>query len=151
MRVKNFMRTNFVSVSLDTPIKRVNQLLHQFNIKYVLVTEKEDELIGIITYTDLFRHLLPSYVEFLTHADENILFPENIEERTLELINKPVKEIMTKEPETVKPELPLIEAGALMLANKVKQLPVVEGNKLLGIISYTDITWGLMIKNCKYF
>ncbi|NOX66427.1 MAG: CBS domain-containing protein [Chlorobi bacterium] len=151
MIVKNFMRTNYVSVSLDTPIKRVNQFLHQFNIKYVLVTEKEDELIGIITYTDLFRHLLPSYVEFLTHADENIFFPENIEERTLDLINKPVKEIMTKEPETVKPELPLIEAGALMLATKVKQLPVVEGNKLVGVISYTDITWGLMIKNCKYF
>ncbi|VAX25034.1 hypothetical protein MNBD_IGNAVI01-2605 [hydrothermal vent metagenome] len=151
MIVKNFMRTNFVSVSSDTPIKRVNQLLHQFNIKYVLITEKEDELIGIVTYSDLFRHLLPSYVEFLTHADENILFPENIEERTLELIDKPVKEIMTKEPETVRPELPLIEAGALMLANKVKQLPVVEGDKLIGIINYTDITWGLMIKNCKYF
>ncbi len=151
MKVEDFMRTDFISLRSDTSIKKVNQLLHQLNIKYILITSKNNELEGIITFSDLFRHLFPSYTDFLTHAEENMLFPENIEERALELVNKHCKEIMTKEPETVKPGLPLIEAGALMLAHKVKQLPVVEKKEVVGVISYTDITWGFMIKNCKYF
>lgn len=150
MEIKDIMRENFVTVEPDTPIKRVNQLLHQLNCNFVLV-EDDQKLFGIVTFSDLFRHLLPSYSNFLAHADENMLFPKHIEERALELINKPVTEIMTREPETVKTSLPIIEAGALMLAHKVKQLPVVDGDKVVGVISYTDITWSLIIKNCKYF
>jgi len=151
MRVKDLMRKNFVTVQQNATIKEVNQLIHRLNVEYILVNDDEDKLVGIITYSDLFRHLIPSYSDFLVHEDKNILFPKNIEKRTLELIAKPVIEIMTREPETVRPSLPLIEAGALMLAQKVKQLPVVEDGHLLGVIRYTDITWGLMTKDSKYF
>lgn len=151
MRVKDLMRKNFVTIQQEAAIKEVNQLIHRLDVEYILVNDNEDKLVGIVTYSDLFRHLIPSYSDFLVHEDKNILFPKNIEERTLKLIEKPVMEIMTREPETVGPSLPLVEAGALMLAHKVKQLPVVEDGNLLGVIRYTDITWGLMIKNCKYF
>lgn len=151
MKVKDIMRQNFFRIQNDEPVKRANQLLHQFQLKYLIVVDNDNKLLGIVTYSDLFRHLLPSYSDFLSHADENILFPESIEERTVELMNKPVTEIMTKEPITASPDLPIVEAGALMLANKVKQLPVVKDEKLLGVVSYTDITWGLLLKNCKYF
>ncbi len=151
MIVEKFMRTDFVSLRGNATIKRVNQLLHQMNTSYILITDKNNKLEGIITFSDLFRHLLPSYTDFLTHAEQNMLFPEKIEEKAVELVNKKSKEIMTKEPEFVHPNLPLIEAGAFMLAHKVKQLPVVEKGKVVGVISYTDITWGFMLKNCKYF
>ena len=151
MIVEEFMRTDFVSLRGSSTIKKVNQLLHQMNISYIIITDENNKLEGIITFSDLFRHLLPSYTDFLTHAEQNMLFPEKIEKRATELVNKKAKEIMTKEPEYVRPSLPLIEAGALMLAHKVKQLPVVEKGKVIGVISYTDITWGFMLKNCKYF
>ncbi|NOX17202.1 MAG: CBS domain-containing protein [Chlorobi bacterium] len=151
MKVKEIMRKSYVSVTPDTQIKKVNQLLHQFHLKYLLITNEENELIGIVTYSDLFRHLLPKYSDFLAHTKENILKPDVLEEKTMELIHRPVTEIMTREPEKISPDLPIIEAGALMLAHKVKQLPVVEENKLTGVITYADITWGLLIKNCKYF
>jgi len=36
-----------------------------------------------------------------------------------------------------------------MTAKKIKQLPVIENNRLVGVISRTDITWGLLLKYCK--
>jgi len=149
MKVRDFMQLDFVTLRPDEKIKRVNQLLKQ-NLKFVLVTNKENEVEGIITFSDLFRHLLPSYIDFLVHTEANILFPENVEKRALELVNKHAKEIMTKEPETVHPNLPLVEVGIFMLANKTI-IPVIEKGKLVGVISYTDITWGLMMKSCKCF
>ena len=52
---------------------------------------------------------------------------------------------------TVEPDTPAVHAAALMVAHHVKQLPVVENGKLVGIVGYKDITWGFLLKDCKYF
>lgn len=150
MKVKDLMRTNYVTITHDTHIRDVNRILHQYNLKNLLIINDSDELVGIVTYSDLFRHLLPNYNMLLLHnkIEHN---PEKIEDMAVEIFNKPVEEIMTKEPETVTPDLPILEAGALMLAHKVKQMPVIDNGKLVGIINHTDITWGLLLKDSKFF
>ena len=41
----------------------------------------------------------------------------------------------------------VVEAGSLMISKNVKQLPVIDGNNdLVGVISFRDITWGLLMK-----
>ena len=72
--------------------------------------------------------------------------PGLMEERVLDIGNVPVAEIMTKNVITVSPQSHAIKAGALMTARRVKQLPVMEAGKVVGIISYTDIGWGLMLR-----
>jgi CBS domain-containing protein len=51
---------------------------------------------------------------------------------------------MTRNVITVSPDLEALQAGATMTARHIKQLPVVQNHKLLGIIGHTDIGWGLM-------
>ena len=53
---------------------------------------------------------------------------------------------MTKNVITVSPDLEALKAGATMTARRVKQLPVVRNHKVIGIISHTDIGWGLMMQ-----
>jgi CBS domain-containing protein len=55
-----------------------------------------------------------------------------------------VDEIMTRNVITVSPDLEALKAGAIMTARRIKQLPVVHNHKVMGIISHTDIGWGLM-------
>jgi CBS domain-containing protein len=57
-----------------------------------------------------------------------------------------VDEIMTRNVITVSPDLEALKAGAIMTARHVKQLPVVQNHKVTGIISHTDIGWGLMMQ-----
>jgi CBS domain-containing protein len=72
-----------------------------------------------------------------------ILTERDLLERVLEKCRNPretsVSEIMTKQVITGKLDMQLIEAARLMFENKVKKLPIVEGRKLVGIITVTDI------------
>ena len=54
--------------------------------------------------------------------------------------------MMTTDVVTVSPDLELLKAGALMTAHHFKQLPVVRDQKVVGIISHTDVGWGLMVQ-----
>ncbi|MEM0095691.1 MAG: CBS domain-containing protein [Candidatus Bathyarchaeia archaeon] len=64
-------------------------------------------------------------------------------ERVLEKCRNPketkVSEIMTKHVITGKPDMGLIEATEVMFKNKVKKLPIIKENQLVGIVTLTDI------------
>lgn len=150
MKVSDLMNNCPVTVTPDTPLRKINLLMHRYHLNSVLVTSDDGKLEGIITYSDLFRQLLPSYEKLMT--EEYLLQrPELLEEDTVDLINRPVKEVMTDNVKTIAPDTAAVKAGALMNAHKVKQLPVVDGDKLVGIISFTDITWGLLLKSAQLF
>lgn len=53
--------------------------------------------------------------------------------------NNLIKEVMTKKVTTIEVDKSLQEANNVLLSNKFRHLPVVENNKLKGIISLTDI------------
>jgi acetoin utilization protein AcuB len=67
-----------------------------------------------------------------------------MEDRFTDIARVPVDEIMTRKVITVSPDLEVLKAGATMTTNRVKQLPVVRNDKVVGIISHTDIGWGLV-------
>ena len=145
MKVSDLMRTFFLAVPPDTTLRKANELMHQFGSDYILVTEGE-KLLGMVTYSSLFRQILPSYDEVM--QDETYWFnPASIEERAADVSKKKVNEIMTKELIKINPGMLVVEAGALMASKKIKQIPVIDSNDdLVGVISFKDITWGFLIK-----
>lgn len=72
-----------------------------------------------------------------------ILTERDMLERVLEKCKNPketrVSEIMTRQVIVGKPDMQLVEATRLMFENKVKKLPIVEGNRLAGLVTLTDI------------
>jgi acetoin utilization protein AcuB len=50
-----------------------------------------------------------------------------------------VKDWMTTDPIVVSPDTPIIEAQKIMRDNRVRRLPVVQGGKLLGVVTYRDL------------
>lgn len=72
-----------------------------------------------------------------------ILTESDLLERVLEKCKNPketrVSEIMTRQVIVGKPDMQLVEAARLMFENKVKKLPIVERNRLAGIVTLTDI------------
>lgn len=62
------------------------------------------------------------------------------------LLKVPVKNIMTKKLVTAKPEMSLQEAFELMLRNKIRRLPVLENDNLVGIVTEKDLMrWVLRV------
>ena len=148
MKVSELMSPSVITVELKTPLRHVLQLLRRFHLNDVLVVDDNHELAGIVTYSDLIRSLLPSETELMEHP-EYICSPESMEDRFPDWAKISVDQIMTERVITVSPGIEILKAGAIMSARRVRQLPVVRDQDLIGIISYTDIGWGLISQNSR--
>jgi CBS domain-containing protein len=145
MKVLELMNPKVITVGPKTPLREILQLMLRYHLNGIVVVDSEQKLAGIVTYSDLSRKLLPTQKELMEH-EEYLTTPELMEDRFRDIAGVPVDEVMTKNPITVSPDLEALKAGATMIAHRVKQLPVIRNHKVLGIISHTDIGWGLMMQ-----
>ena len=145
MKVLDLMNPKVITVGPKTPLREILQLMLRYHLNGILVVDSEQRLEGIVTYSDLSRKLLPTQKELMEH-EEYLTTPQLMEDRFRDIASVPVGEIMTRNVITVSPDLEALKAGATMTARRVKQLPVVQNHKVMGIISHTDIGWGLMMQ-----
>ena len=145
MKVLDLMNPKVITVGPKTPLREILQLMLRYHLNNILVVDSEQRLAGIVTYSDISRKLLPTQKELMEH-EEYLTTPQLMEDRFRDIASVPVGEIMTKNVITVSPDLEALKAGATMTARRVKQLPVVQNHKVMGIISHTDIGWGLVMQ-----
>ena len=145
MKVFELMSPRVVAVGPKTPLREVLRLMLRYHLNDILVVDDGQRLVGIVTYPDLSRKLLPTERELMEH-EEYMITPQLMEDRFRDIVSVPVDQIMTRDVITVPPDLEALKAGATMTARRIKQLPVVQNHKVMGIISHTDIGWGLMMQ-----
>jgi len=92
----------------------------------------------VITKADIFKSILPSYSDIL-EDERHLTDIEYIEDRIHRLSEMKARNIMGTPPITVSSDMPLVKAGSLMILRRVKQLPVVDDERLSGIVTLTDI------------
>jgi acetoin utilization protein AcuB len=115
------------TVSTDTSLKEALELLRSSPFRHLPVVDKEGKLAGIVTQRSL---LLSSPTSATTLS---------VFEVDYILSHTQVGQVMSSPVISVKPGLPLEEAAQVMIDHHIGCLPVVEDDKLVGIISDTDI------------
>lgn len=148
MKVKDLMLTDFITLSPNTTYQEAVSLLYKNNITGAPVINGKNEIVGYVSEKDLFRILYPYYQSFYEHP-ENYANGEKREEKAHEIRFHAVETFMNKSPITVEPDTPIMNAGALMLARRVHQLPVIENNKIVGMISREQIYKSVFKRNFK--
>lgn len=131
-RVREWMTRDPIFIEAKTPLPEAHQIMKQRRIRRLPVVDKAGHLVGIVTRGDV-REASPSNATSLSIYEIHYL-----------LSQLSVDEIMTRHPKTVSPDTTIKEAARLMLDNKISGLPVVEGNRLVGIITESDIFRGLI-------
>lgn len=126
MYVKNKMTANPYTISFNAPITEVIELMRVHNLKRVPVVDGE-KVVGVLTDVDL-QKVSPTKATTLSIYELNYL-----------LSKTKVSDAMTKNAITVSPDALLEEAALLMRQNRISTLPVVKDNKLVGIITESDI------------
>jgi CBS domain-containing protein len=122
------MSTDLITVSLDTTLPEVHQIMVSEEIRRLPVVDENGRLIGIVTLGDV-RGAQPSPATSLSIWEMNYL-----------LSSLDVQKIMTPDPITVTPDQTVGEAARIMLENRISGLPVIEtGGRLVGIITESDI------------
>ena len=126
MYVKNRMTSNPYVISPDGNIADALELMRKNRIRRLPVV-KSGKLVGIVTESQMLE-VSPSKATTLSIFEINYL-----------LSGTKISSIMTGEVKTILPDALLEEAALLMSDNEIGALPVVEGNKLVGIITEKDI------------
>lgn len=142
MLVKDIMSRNVVSVTKDTLLKKVSQIMVDKQISGLPVVDEEGYVISMITKSTIVELSLPSA---LRRAGDTygLLKMDNREYMTKlqEVANKRVEDvILKKEIISATSEMPVADAAAKMYTHGFRRLPVLDENKkMIGIITYTDI------------
>ncbi len=138
MRAREIMSTPVITVYRDTPLKEVAETMATHHISGVPVLDRDGRLCGIISESDFLIKL-----EYGALRDENRLgFLDRLADK-LGATPKPharsAGELMTEQVVTAGPDTVLREVVHLMTSRAVNRLPVVDGTRVIGIITRTDI------------
>lgn len=126
IRVSDWMTEEVLAVEVFDSIGIARQLMAKHRINQLPVLEN-DVLVGIVTDRDL-RDAYPSSM-VIDRGKEIDRFADSFT----------VEEVMTHNIFTVRPETPLAKAVNLLRRHRIGSLPVVKNNKLVGIITRSDI------------
>jgi CBS domain-containing protein len=143
MNVKDVMTSPVLSVELDSPILQAIRIMLQRHISGLPVIDKEGRLVGIVTEGDFLRRAetgtqrqRPRWLEFL-------IGPGRLADEYTRSHGRKVQEIMTADPITVTEQTPLEEVVRVMEKHRIKRLPVVRGQELVGIVSRANLLHAL--------
>lgn len=126
MWVGDVMRRDPICVDVRENIDVAARVMADNNIRHLPVIDSDGNLQGIISDRDLFGMVMRTRPGVLSDRIGN------------QWVQHKVREFMSKTPETVTPDTELMEAGEIMLEYKISGLPVVEGSRVVGIITEAD-------------
>jgi CBS domain-containing protein len=136
IRVRDIMTVGPKTVSPSDPIERVIKQLLSSIFTGMPVVDNDQRPVGIITQSDLiYKAKLPIKLSILPEKDM-----AKLDEFLLKLAPQKAEDFMTQPAITIAQDKMMMDAVAMMVENKVKRLPVVDGKgKIVGILSRMDI------------
>jgi len=117
MQIRKIMVKKVKTVPMDTKVQKAVKIMNKNRINCLVVTY-DKRIAGILTERDLLERVL---------------------EKGKDPKETDVSEIMTRQVLVGKPTMELVEASKFMFEKKVKKLPIMEKNQLVGIVTLTDI------------
>ena len=143
MKGADVMVSNVITVGVNASIGEVAAILLNNNISGAPVVGEKGELVGIVSEGDLIRRPETGtskrhswWLELL--SNERTLAAEYIKSHS-----RKVADVMTSDVITAKPDTPLGEIAAMLERNRIKRMPIVEGGKIVGLVSRANILQAL--------
>lgn len=117
LKIKDIMTDQVAFVSPETTIVETAQLMQKHNVGSIPVCEGQN-IVGIVTDRDIV-------VRSVAHGKD--------------ASTSPVRDVMTSNVQSVSPEMELNQVAELMSKEQIRRLPVVENNRLVGMVSLGDL------------
>jgi CBS domain-containing protein len=146
--VSEYMDDQPVSVSPDASVEEVARVLGENELHGVTVVDGDGRVVGIVTENDLVigddegdLHI-PAYIELFG----GLVFLEpfrRFEQRMKKAVAATAEQMMSADPRTVGPHDDVHEAAHVIVETGHNRIPVVDGGRLVGVISRADVVRAL--------
>jgi CBS domain-containing protein len=139
MRAHQIMTRQVISIAADAPIVEAANIMLDKHISGLPVVDQAGKLIGIVSQGDFIRR-----AEIGTQRKHGrwlkfLVGPGRAASDFVHERGRKVGEIMTQDPCTVTEDTTLEDIVELMESNNVKRLPVMRGDRLVGIVTRTNL------------
>ncbi|MGI2328030.1 CBS domain-containing protein [Planococcus sp. YIM B11945] len=116
MKITEIMTTDVDTCSSEATIQEVATRMRDLDVGSIPITNK-NELVGIVTDRDIVTRGIAEQLS----------------------LDRPISEILSSETVTGTTDMSTEDAANLMSQHQIRRLPIVEGNKIVGIVSLGDI------------
>jgi CBS domain-containing protein len=139
LRVEDFMTRRAVTITPDTTLLAAAKLMLEHRIGGLPVLDASARIIGIFSESDLLREEGKSedsspWLQMMVGPAE----PRRLDARK-------VGDVMTRQPITIAPGASIAQACRLLHEHRLRRLPVVEGDKLVGMIARADLVRAMAV------
>ena len=124
-QVRDAMTVDPIAVSPHAKLREVEALFETHDFNGVPVIDEQRQLLGILTKFDLLKAFSLDVQAIAPHYDE--------------IMEQLVETVMTRDPVSVSPQLPLSRLLQKLVEMRTKSLPVVEEGRLVGMIAREDV------------
>lgn len=143
MLAKDIMTTSVISVPLEGQIEDAVRLMLDHNISALPVVDAEGDLKGLVSEGDLMRRVRETdgprrswWLEVLGGASESA-------QDFVKLKSHRVEDVMTRDVVSVEEDTNVAEIARLLEKHRIKRVPVVRSDKVVGIVSRANLLHAL--------
>lgn len=144
MLVKDLMSTKVITVSPNTLVSEIAEILHTNHFTGVPVVNAEGRVLGTISERDFITATsglyLPTYIKMLSGMDYIQGGKKGLPRVVDQVVNATAKDIMNQSVPFARPDTTLEQLATMFAEKRANPIPVTDStNKLLGIISRSDL------------
>jgi CBS domain-containing protein len=153
--VEDFMNKDVIYVSPEDTIFQAAKIFSQLNIAGAPVVDNE-KVVGVISISDIIRFIdiklgklpkieTPGLSTLLLALVQMKKMNLDFQKELTKITSSKVNEVMSKNVITISSDASIIEVAEIMEKHDVNRLPVVNNEKLVGIVARADIIKALII------
>lgn len=151
MHAKDVMTTKVITVMGDTLVEDVARLLLTRRISAVPVVDESDRIVGIVSEGDLMRRAEAGERFSDSWWLDGLAERESVFRSFAQARGRLAKEVMSNSVIVAKEEDSLTEIARLLEKHRIKRVPIVRGEKVIGIVSRANLLHGLAAEDTSGF
>jgi CBS domain-containing protein len=139
MLAAELMSRSVVAISPDASLAHAIRLMIDHQVSGLPVIDTEGRAVGMLTEGDLLRRVETGTEGEASGWFASFFLPARQAEHYVRTHGRRVSEVMTPNMVCVEEDTPLSEVAALMQRKRIKRIPVIRGEKVVGIVSRADL------------
>ena len=136
------MTREVVTVKKETTVRELAELFTLHRIGSIPVVDDNGSLIGIVSESDLVEQDKNFHIPTVISLFDWVIYLESekkFEKELKKMTAQTVGDIYTEDVNTVTPSTPVSDVADIMSREKINSLPVVEGGRIVGVVSRIDL------------
>ena len=141
MKIDQWMKTDLVTIPMETTLEDAINLLVAKKVGTLPVVAADGKLLGLVTMKGILKNFLPDFYSLIDNIDfiQDFGALELPSRERQSLMKKPITEIMNADPHSISPEHSILSAIGMMSRHHLNDLLVVRQGVLVGLVSTVDL------------